>query len=575
MGPRGMRIALGFAGTRIYASCAMAIVLLVVVLRIAFADPPLQSLIRLPICGDQGDGTARLRCPDFAPIPEIQLFEIPGRGPVDAVFSFVFSEAAVPNELGVFRVDDPNGTIEGLSPVEPGYLPAALGRASVLFPYGSNAFTPDVRLPVIGGDVLAFFIVHGGTIASLLASNPTNDLSGTPNAYFSIDRLNPDPLSRYGGDHCIGFAGPSSTQFAFEDLSIGSDWDFDDVVYDVSVPLGAPRCDGPDGDGDGIADVCDVCPSVPDPGQADRDGDGRGDACDNCLYTPNFRQTDSDGDGRGDACSLERCGDGRDNDGNGLTDANDPWCPSLEIGRVIQPRAGVPSGGSIRVRGKGLNGVPGSVLVDTQEVAAQRWRAKTVRFVAPTLPAGVYPVRLVRSEERSAPAELFVGDGQPRSSGSWRSMKTQLGATPWWRTFGELQRTDPILANPFRLKQALGGPGDVSMVMAAIASMDTSSYGDSRAKRRRTVLAFAACVRNYVLPIPDASLDGYLSCAAYGGTRERFRSLPADVQLRMLNSTVSGRASRCFVASPYADECRHLLSERGIGASALSTVGFQ
>src|SRR5262249_28738145 len=121
MGPRGMRIALGLAGTRIYASCAMAIVVLVVVPRIASADPPLQSLSRLPVCGDQGDGTARLRCPDFLPIPEIQLFEVPGRGPVDAVFSFVFSEAAVPNELGVFRVDDPNGTIEGLSPVEPGY----------------------------------------------------------------------------------------------------------------------------------------------------------------------------------------------------------------------------------------------------------------------------------------------------------------------------------------------------------------------------------------------------------------------------------------------------------------------
>src|SRR5262249_20206274 len=96
-----------------------------------------------------------------------------------------------------------------------------------------------------------------------------------------------------------------------------------------------------------------------------------------------------------------------------------------------------------------------------------------------------------------------------------------------------------------------------------------------REARPESSRAFAACVRNYVVPIPDASLDGYLSCAAYGGTRERFRSLPADVQLRMLNPTASGRASRCFVASPYADECRQLLSERGIGASALSTVGFQ
>lgn len=34
-----------------------------------------------------------------------------------------------------------------------------------------------------------------------------------------------------------------------------------------------------DEDGDGIADECDVCPEVADPGQSDADGDGIGDAC--------------------------------------------------------------------------------------------------------------------------------------------------------------------------------------------------------------------------------------------------------------------------------------------------------
>jgi len=37
---------------------------------------------------------------------------------------------------------------------------------------------------------------------------------------------------------------------------------------------------GPDGDGDGIADVCDGCVGTADPAQADTDGDGAGDACD-------------------------------------------------------------------------------------------------------------------------------------------------------------------------------------------------------------------------------------------------------------------------------------------------------
>jgi hypothetical protein len=35
----------------------------------------------------------------------------------------------------------------------------------------------------------------------------------------------------------------------------------------------------PDQDGDGIPDIYDNCPSVPNPNQADADGDGVGDAC--------------------------------------------------------------------------------------------------------------------------------------------------------------------------------------------------------------------------------------------------------------------------------------------------------
>jgi hypothetical protein len=42
----------------------------------------------------------------------------------------------------------------------------------------------------------------------------------------------------------------------------------------------APACTGHDEDGDGVADACDVCPTVADANQLDGDRDGVGDACD-------------------------------------------------------------------------------------------------------------------------------------------------------------------------------------------------------------------------------------------------------------------------------------------------------
>ena len=133
-------------------------------------------------------------------------------------------------------------------------------------------------------------------------------------------------------------------------------FDYDDVV------LRAAQTPAPDGDGDGIPDASDNCPSVANPSQTDTDGDGQGDACDspngpdatatgsrrhgqlpdvepgqieptatagrrcdapngpdgdgdgvpddtdNCPTVGNPSQTDTDGDGVGDACDSTRGG---------------------------------------------------------------------------------------------------------------------------------------------------------------------------------------------------------------------------------------------------------------------------
>jgi hypothetical protein len=74
----------------------------------------------------------------------------------------------------------------------------------------------------------------------------------------------------------------------------------------------------PDGDGDGIFDSADNCPSVTNADQANLDGDAAGDACDpdddadgvadtadNCPMLANFNQYDQDRDGTGDACEIQ------------------------------------------------------------------------------------------------------------------------------------------------------------------------------------------------------------------------------------------------------------------------------
>ena len=47
-----------------------------------------------------------------------------------------------------------------------------------------------------------------------------------------------------------------------------------------AAPMMSDALTGHDEDGDGIPDIIDVCPHIPDPDQLDSDGDGIGDACD-------------------------------------------------------------------------------------------------------------------------------------------------------------------------------------------------------------------------------------------------------------------------------------------------------
>jgi hypothetical protein len=90
----------------------------------------------------------------------------------------------------------------------------------------------------------------------------------------------------------------------------------------------------PDGDGDGVADASDNCPTVANAGQANTNGAGRGDACDpdddndgvldrvdNCRTVENPGQENTNGAGRGDACDP-------DDDNDTVVDEEDN-CPAI------------------------------------------------------------------------------------------------------------------------------------------------------------------------------------------------------------------------------------------------------
>jgi thrombospondin type 3 repeat protein len=115
------------------------------------------------------------------------------------------------------------------------------------------------------------------------STTPIADLVGIP-----IDSFTP-PAGSGGDSFDLAAIGLSTARFVRIDASNlrpGLDGlaGFDlDAVAEVHAATGPGE---PDGDGDGVPDARDNCPTVPNPDQRDTDGDGIGDACDPCPTDP-------------------------------------------------------------------------------------------------------------------------------------------------------------------------------------------------------------------------------------------------------------------------------------------------
>jgi Domain of unknown function (DUF4114)/RTX calcium-binding nonapeptide repeat (4 copies) len=152
-------------------------------------------------------------------------------------FNKVSHKASNRNELGVFVVDDNNGTVNGITPDKSNYLAEVLKRSQVVFSVLSDSAidtaldasaTRTVNLPV--NSKLGFYLATNSTAEE--TPNASNVLFSFPTATGTFQNSK------------VTQTAAGITEIAFEDTNGGGDRDFDDLVVQIEVavapaPLGS------------------------------------------------------------------------------------------------------------------------------------------------------------------------------------------------------------------------------------------------------------------------------------------------------------------------------------------------
>lgn len=182
---------------------------------------------------DPSDQLLFVYAPDYS-----QAYTVPGAPGTQQVLNFEWTsrQAAYDNEIGVYRVDDLQGRVNGLLPGDAGYAAAALSSSSrqVLFASGTDEGA-TTSATFAAGDLVAFYMISNDTTGEFLSRNPGNGSRG-PHAFFSFLGANSD-----GVDHMRSVADSVTGTFiaSWEDMYRGGDRDYNDVVITVTTTANA------------------------------------------------------------------------------------------------------------------------------------------------------------------------------------------------------------------------------------------------------------------------------------------------------------------------------------------------
>lgn len=151
-------------------------------------------------------------------------------------FTLAQNGASLVNEVGVFQVDDEQGTVDGVTPGTPGYLQAALSRANVIFSALPGDFVANPTRILNGfapNSRLVFYLVPNSTTEAVLAGQPTP-------VFFSSSSFNADGaeymqvLDRGNGTFTLAWEDQQGGS-NYPNASANSDRDFDDLVVNVQL----------------------------------------------------------------------------------------------------------------------------------------------------------------------------------------------------------------------------------------------------------------------------------------------------------------------------------------------------